>query len=197
MSNRTTGCERKDPERAVRLSSGTSHGHISWMDSLLPDSDISKICVSRTTSWPKEVLEKDGLPAIYLSWNGIQPVSKGKWLHHSPERILFSVGLSKNSKCRSSKADCFSPNPSTSTHGPKGLIHKHFCCCWIYRIIAVYYNVGSGEISISSQMTKEHANILAKLSKPLFLEVKPKVNALIAQNYGKHKRLKLKQERRL
>lgn len=42
---RTTGCERKHPERAVRLSPGTSHGHISWMDRLLADSDVLKTCI--------------------------------------------------------------------------------------------------------------------------------------------------------
>lgn len=42
---RTTGCERKHPKRAVRLSPGTSHGHISWMDRLLADSDVLKTCI--------------------------------------------------------------------------------------------------------------------------------------------------------
>ena len=37
--NRTTGCERKHPERAVELCCGTSHGHISWMGPTLAHSD--------------------------------------------------------------------------------------------------------------------------------------------------------------
>lgn len=69
------------------LSSGTSHGHISWMVSLLLDSDILKLCLSRTTSWPKEALFY--LLVIYLSMNSIQPESQRKWLYHWKKTTYF------------------------------------------------------------------------------------------------------------
>lgn len=85
LKHRTTGCERKRPDGAVYplehpMVTFPGWSVCCWIVTL-------KLCLSRTTSWPKEALFY--LLAIYLSMNSIQPESQRKWLYHWKKTTYF------------------------------------------------------------------------------------------------------------